>query len=359
MKALKLAYDKVVNYFDELDVDISYFVENFVPPDQQIKNQGPIDQDQIDKMLKKQRKQLPKKKRQRRFEESALLENSQIQPDSSDQQQNQSLEDKVNEEQLQLLESIMNDSHTNTRDTRTTRDTNESTVENSHFINDSSRMSSKAKKIKKLFNVERVSKAKDQYSIAESNQQMQQIQELEEEKDNIWLVTQQDWNTKLGRRSQVYQEDLTIAEMQKQIQQDKVLKELKLKQQRMQEEKKKRQREERKQQIQEVERLLLESDNETAYPTLNKIPGSPFAQIPKKVLAIASEKANDIYDTVHMYYLCSWHQDYQGTFYTPSLVPSFLLKVLDQEQLIINFYQASNRLNSMKERFYKEDNEAQ
>ena len=47
---------------------------------------------------------------------------------------------------------------------------------------------------------------------------------------------------------------------------------------------------------------LLESDHEYAYPTLNKLPGSPFSNIPKKVLAYSEDETNEI-----IYYLCSWH----------------------------------------------------
>lgn len=52
--------------------------------------------------------------------------------------------------------------------------------------------------------------------------------------------------------------------------------------------------------LNELEKDLCESDNEQAYPTLNKLPGSPFAHIPKKILAVAQEEN-------HTYYLCSWH----------------------------------------------------
>jgi len=64
-----------------------------------------------------------------------------------------------------------------------------------------------------------------------------------------------------------------------------------------------------KEKIEKFERELCESDNEQAYPQLTKKPGSPFAQIPKKILACSTDQIEG--DANVIYYLCSWHQDYK------------------------------------------------
>lgn len=68
---------------------------------------------------------------------------------------------------------------------------------------------------------------------------------------------------------------------------------------------------------------LVESDDEDAYPHLEKRVGTPFIQIPKKIVAYNKIKGDDT-----VLYLCTWHQDYKDAFYTPSFIPSALIRAL-------------------------------
>ena len=131
--------------------------------------------------------------------------------------------------------------------------------------------------------------------------------------------------------------DLSVEELQRQFNQDQVLLKLRIKEREIKIAERNKHKNELDSEIKRLEKETEESDNEHAYPTLAKLPGSPFAQTPKKVLAVAfdadgrvaSNGGMDEYVFPEIYYLCSWVQDYQGTFYTPSLVPSLILQALE------------------------------
>ena len=99
---------------------------------------------------------------------------------------------------------------------------------------------------------------------------------------------------------------------------------------------------------------LMESDNEDAYPTLERSHGNPFVNIPKRVLAVLhspiSQSVDPITspDQVETLYLVSYKQDYQKVFITPSVVPSDYLKALNQHDLIFRFYDSELKVSILQ-----------
>eukprot|EP00347_Sterkiella_histriomuscorum_P003759 403363058 len=316
---------------------------------QQQQFQQAMPQEKLDQMLQKQKKALKGKKRQKRFQEaepiqanSTVTQSSSIQPDNS--QENMSLETSDLTENSNRYSSRFTDRDSSRFD----RQSRESKIKS---IRDSDR--------KVYFNTESAQADK-----------------------NCWLLTQQSQRLQQKLQDPTQSSpDLSIKDLNSQYKQDQVLMKLQAKQLEKELELKNKRKEELRNHISQIEKELCESDNEYAYPTLTKLPGSPFAQIPKKILAVAfdHQSANKLLNQVStlklnqdiqgsassdaisqdqmsasqisqlsLYYLCSWIQDYQGTFYTPSLVPSLILQTLDQEDLIVKFYEKQHKAQRLK-----------
>lgn len=96
-----------------------------------------------------------------------------------------------------------------------------------------------------------------------------------------------------------------------------------------------------------VESHLQDSDHEENYPTLICMRGSPFKNIPKRILAVLTDLDNNpaaasATECIPLY-LVSYKQDYEKNFYSPSIVPGFILELMDLNHMIFQFYDMSNK----------------
>jgi hypothetical protein len=81
------------------------------------------------------------------------------------------------------------------------------------------------------------------------------------------------------------------------------------------------------------------------------VPGSPFKNIPKRILAVLTDldtnmnsaAASATFSECITLYLVSYKQDYEKHFYSPSIVPGFILELMNLEQMIFEFYDMSNK----------------
>ena len=79
--------------------------------------------------------------------------------------------------------------------------------------------------------------------------------------------------------------------------------------------------------------------------------GSPFKNIPKRILAVLTDLDNNpaaatATECIPLY-LVSYKQDYEKNFYSPSIVPGFILELMDLNQMIFEFYDMSNKREAL------------
>jgi len=101
-----------------------------------------------------------------------------------------------------------------------------------------------------------------------------------------------------------------------------------------------------------VELHLQDSDLEENYESkLICVPGSPFKNIPKRILAVLTDldtnknsaAASATSTECITLFLVSYKQDYERNFYSPSIVPGFILELMNLDQMIFEFYDMSNK----------------